>query len=94
MMHDDGERRDGVWFVDLSPISDENLVAKEITEVLKIPEVPNQSIIDTLIEKIKKFNFNAMFNLFANQLIKCRVGGAAARPTVPFIIKFQLIIKS
>ena len=46
--------RDGVWFVDLSPISDENLVAKEITEVLNIPEVPNQSILDTLIEKTKK----------------------------------------
>ena len=45
--------KDGVWFVDLAPITSENLVAKEIIESLKIQEVPNQAIIDTLIEKIK-----------------------------------------
>jgi len=47
------EYQDGVWFVDLAPITDENLVTKEITEVLKIQEEPNQPIVDTLIEKIK-----------------------------------------
>jgi len=47
---------DGVWFVDLAPIPDEGLVAKEITEALKIPEAPGQSIIDTLIDKIKDKN--------------------------------------
>ena len=46
--------KDGVWFVDLAPLSSEDLVAKEITEVLSIAEVPNQPIIDTLIEKIKE----------------------------------------
>ena len=44
--------KDGVWFVDLASITDENLVVKEITEVLKISEVPKQPIIDTLIEQI------------------------------------------
>ncbi|MEE9461943.1 MAG: NB-ARC domain-containing protein, partial [Bacteroidales bacterium] len=48
--------KDGVWFVDLAPITSEDLVVKEITEVLKIVEVPNQPIIDTLIEKIKNKN--------------------------------------
>ena len=47
---------DGVWFVDLAPISFEDLVAKEITEVLKIKELPNQPIIETLIDKIKDKN--------------------------------------
>jgi len=47
---------DGVWFVDLSPIAEEGLVAKEITEVLTIPEAPGQPIIDTLTEKIKDKN--------------------------------------
>jgi len=45
--------KDGVWFVDLAPITQTDLVAKEITEVLKITEFPNQPIIDTLIENIK-----------------------------------------
>ncbi len=47
---------DGAWFVDLAPITSEDLVAKEITEVLKIKEVPNQLIIETLIDKIKDKN--------------------------------------
>jgi len=48
--------RDGVWFVDLSPITDEALVSKEFMEVLSISEVPNQAIIDTLIDTIKEKN--------------------------------------
>jgi predicted ATPase len=47
---------DGVWFVELAPIASQDLVAKEITEVLKIKEVPNQTIIETLIYKIKDKN--------------------------------------
>ena len=48
--------RDGVWFVDLAPLTNEDLVSKEITEVLKIPEAPNQPVIETLTEKIKDQN--------------------------------------
>jgi len=50
------DNEDGVWFVDLAPITSEDLVAKEITEVLKIKEVPNQLIFETLIDKIKDKN--------------------------------------
>lgn len=45
--------KDGIWFVDLTPISDGNHVTKEIMEVLDIKEVPNQPIIETLIDQIK-----------------------------------------
>ncbi|MEN8193959.1 MAG: NB-ARC domain-containing protein [Bacteroidota bacterium] len=48
--------KDGIWFVDLSPISDENLVVKEIMEVLKIAEVANQTFEETLIGRIKEKN--------------------------------------
>jgi predicted ATPase len=48
--------KDGVWFVDLSPITSEDLVVKEILEVLQIQEVPNQPIIDILTEKIRDKN--------------------------------------
>jgi len=47
---------DGVWFVELAPLASEDLVPKEITEVLKIKELPNQPIIETLIDKIKGKN--------------------------------------
>lgn len=43
---------DGVWFVDLSPLTKDEQVAGEILEVLKISETPGQSIAETLIEKI------------------------------------------
>jgi non-specific serine/threonine protein kinase len=44
---------DGVWFVDLAPISNEGQVAREILEALTISEVSDQPIIDTLIKTIK-----------------------------------------
>jgi len=47
---------DGVWFIELAPIASQDLVVKEITEVLKIKELPNQTIIETLIDKIKDNN--------------------------------------
>ncbi len=47
------EYKDGVWFVDLAPVTDPNFVAKAITGVLSIKEAPNKPIIDTLIENIK-----------------------------------------
>jgi predicted ATPase len=46
------EYKDGVWFMDLSPITDSTLVAKEIIQVLKIQEEADKAIIDTLVENI------------------------------------------
>ena len=48
------EYKDGVWFIDLSPISDPNFVSKEISDVLNIKEEPDKPIVDTLIESIKE----------------------------------------
>ena len=45
---------DGVWFVDLAPVSNENRVAREISETLTITEVADKSLIDTIIERIKE----------------------------------------
>jgi predicted ATPase len=47
------EYRDGVWFVDLSPVMDPDLIAKSIAEALSIKEEPDKPIIETLINKIK-----------------------------------------
>ena len=45
---------DGVWFVDLAPIADGDLVANEFMEVLEIKEIPKQQNINTLINQIKE----------------------------------------
>ena len=47
------EFKDGVWFIDLAPITEPNHVSKEIITVLHIHENPNRAIIDTLIDNIK-----------------------------------------
>ncbi len=48
------EYKDGVWFIDLSPISDPNFVSKEISNVLSIKEEPDKPIVNTLIKSIKE----------------------------------------
>lgn len=48
--------KDGAWLVDLAPISSNELVAREITEVLNIPEVANKAIVDTLVSNIRDMN--------------------------------------
>lgn len=50
------EYKDGVWFIDLAPVESEDLVQKEIAEVMSITEVPGQPVIETTIEKIRDMN--------------------------------------
>jgi len=45
--------RDGIWFVDLAPILNEDRILLEISETLAITEVADQALIDTIIETIK-----------------------------------------
>ena len=41
---------DGVWFCDLSPLSHADAVAREVTTVLGVPEVPDRDPLDVLVE--------------------------------------------
>jgi len=45
--------KDGVWFVELAPLSDPSLLARTVAEVLKIAEAPNLSIQDAIINTLK-----------------------------------------
>jgi len=47
------EYKDGVWFIDLAPVTDPNLVIRSITEVLSIKEEPTKPIVDTLTDNIR-----------------------------------------
>ena len=42
--------RDGVWFVELAPISDPDLIAQTIVSCLGIPEQPGQTMLQVLME--------------------------------------------
>jgi predicted ATPase len=44
---------DGVWFVDLAPISDPSLVTSAVAQVLNVREEPGKSLGQTLCEHVK-----------------------------------------
>ena len=44
---------DGVWLVELAPLSEEVLVPKAVAEVLKVPERPAEPLADTLAEVLR-----------------------------------------
>lgn len=44
---------DGVWFVELAPLSDPALVARAVAEALKVKETAGEPILSTLIESLK-----------------------------------------
>src|SRR4051794_14370138 len=41
---------DGVWLVELAPLSEEALVPKAVAEALGVPQRPREPIADTLVE--------------------------------------------
>jgi len=45
--------KDGIWFIDLSPILNEDRIIIEISEALSITEIADQLLIDTVIATIK-----------------------------------------
>ncbi len=44
---------DGVWLVELAPLSEEVLVPKAVAEALKVPERPAEPLVDTLAEVLR-----------------------------------------
>jgi predicted ATPase len=47
---------DGVWFVDLAPLEDPELLPQELANILSITEEPGTPIVSTLKEQIKEKN--------------------------------------
>jgi predicted ATPase/tRNA A-37 threonylcarbamoyl transferase component Bud32 len=47
---------DGVWFVDLAPVSDPGLIPETIAGVLKVKEEPNRPLIDSIVARWKEKN--------------------------------------
>jgi predicted ATPase/class 3 adenylate cyclase len=45
---------DGAWFVDLAPVTDRELVANEVGQVLDIPEEPGRTLVQTLCAHLRK----------------------------------------
>jgi predicted ATPase len=48
--------KDGVWFVELAPVSDPTLVARTVAEVLGVHEEPGRPLLDTFLEFLRRRN--------------------------------------
>jgi predicted ATPase/class 3 adenylate cyclase len=48
------EFSDGVWLVELAPISDSSLIATAIAQALKVREEPNRPLLDTLLAHLER----------------------------------------
>jgi predicted ATPase/DNA-binding SARP family transcriptional activator/DNA-binding CsgD family transcriptional regulator len=48
-----GSYPDGVWLVELAPLSEGDLVAQEVAGALEVPEHPGQPLTDTLVEALR-----------------------------------------
>jgi predicted ATPase/DNA-binding XRE family transcriptional regulator len=48
--------RDGVWFVDLAPVSDHAVVARSFITTLAIPNVDGQAELETLVHHLRRCN--------------------------------------
>lgn len=46
--------KDGVWWADLAPLRDEQLVARTVAKALGVSEVPNQSLNDLLVNFLRQ----------------------------------------
>jgi predicted ATPase len=45
---------EGVWFVELAPLSEEELLPQAVAEVLEVPERPQEPLTDTLVEVLRE----------------------------------------
>jgi predicted ATPase/class 3 adenylate cyclase/DNA-binding CsgD family transcriptional regulator len=82
-----GEFGDGVWYVDLAPITDPELVAVTVARALGLPDQPGRSTVDTVLRFVRDRQLlvvldNCEHLLDASAELVVAVLGAAARLTV------------
>lgn len=61
----------GVWIIELSPVTDPELVVKEISSVLNLKEDPGTDLIETLKEFLKEKKILLLFDNSEHLLNKC-----------------------
>ena len=48
-----GAYQDGVWHVDLAPLSEPGLLVQEVAGVLEVPDRPGEPLLDTLVDALR-----------------------------------------
>ncbi len=77
------EHPDGVWWVDLAPISDPVLVASEVAAALSIRELPSQPVMDTLTAQLAERRLLIGLDNCEHLLLACAELAATLLETCP-----------
>ncbi|MFB6320315.1 helix-turn-helix domain-containing protein [Saccharicrinis sp. FJH54] len=87
--------KDGIWFVDLSALTDENLVINAISGTLNISEVPGKDLTDSLIQKLKGYRLLLILDNCEHLLDTCaEVAGMLIRsvPGLTLLITSRIVL--
>ena len=78
---------DGVWFVELAPLSDPALVAHALAATLRVPESPNRPLLETLVTYLAQKHALLIFDNCEHVISQAargsrHVAGASVRPSL------------
>ena len=74
---------DGVWFVDLAPVLTEDLVTRQLADVLKVNEEPGRDISDSLIQQTKDKNLLIILDNCEHLISACSVLSGTLVKAIP-----------
>ena len=77
--------RDGVWFVELAPISDTNLIPQAIFSCLGIPEQPGQTILQLLLDYLRAKKLLLVLDNCEHLIVACAELVDTLLSTAPFV---------
>ncbi|MGB6601975.1 MAG: helix-turn-helix domain-containing protein [Candidatus Cybelea sp.] len=80
---------DGIWFVELAPLSDPALVAHSLAATLRVPESPNRPLLETLVSYLAQKHALLIFDNCEHVIAQARaVAGTllAECPTVALLV--------
>jgi AraC-like DNA-binding protein len=67
------EYKDGIWFVNLAPLEQEEFVVKQFMSSLEIAEVPGRNMMEVIIERIREKNLLILLDNCEHLLSACAV---------------------
>jgi non-specific serine/threonine protein kinase len=77
------EYKDGIWFVNLAPLEQEEFVVKQFMSSLEIAEVPGRDMMEVIIERIREKNLLILLDNCEHLLSACSELSAKLIQSVP-----------
>jgi len=69
-----GEFGDGVWYVDLAPITDPELVPVTVARALGLPDQPGRSTMDSLLRFVRDRQLLVVLDMHQRHMLRIQAG--------------------